>query len=175
MSPLLLLLLVVLALAVVGGIALAVRSKSDYTKANEVVPGTASPAPASWAGAHTPEARLHRRLRDAVAAIRTGSTSATATGFRTSLEQAAISLDERLVAVAALSERTRGEPLAQIESAVVALEDAAAALATSGGAAGELGPGVIDEVTQHLRFLTEARQELDRLPTDRPDQRGATG
>ncbi len=32
----------------------------------QIVPGAASTAPASWAGAHTPEAKLHRRLGDAV-------------------------------------------------------------------------------------------------------------
>ena len=62
-------LLVAAVAAIVGfGVALTVRSRKDFAEQNEVVPGVASPAPASWAGAHTPEAKLHRRLKEAVAA-----------------------------------------------------------------------------------------------------------
>ncbi len=48
----------------------ALRNAQDFSDANEVVPGVPTSAPKAWAGAHTPEARLHRRLRDAVMASR---------------------------------------------------------------------------------------------------------
>ena len=108
-----------------------VRSQKDrYAKANEVVPGTATRAPAEWAGAHTAEARLHRRLRDAVAALRANPAMEDAYRMdaRVSLEQHALAVDERLVAVAALPEGVRGDPLEAVSAAVDAVEAAVASL-----------------------------------------------
>src|SRR3954454_9310625 len=63
--------LVLFVAAVVVAATVVVRGqKKSYAQANEVVPGRATKAPAEWAGAHTPEARMHRRLRDAVDALR---------------------------------------------------------------------------------------------------------
>jgi hypothetical protein len=126
--------LFVLALVVVAAVVAAtvvVRTgKRGYAKANQVVPGTATAAPPEWAGAHTPEARLHRRLRDAVEALRAnpGLEDGWMLEARVSLEQQALAVDERLVAVAALPERVRGEPLASVGAAVDAVETAAASL-----------------------------------------------
>jgi hypothetical protein len=110
--------------------------KRKFAEANVVVPGAASKAPAEWAGAHTPEARLHRRLRDAVAAVR--ANPATEDAFmmdaRVSLEQQALAVDERLIAVAALPESVRAEPMAAVAAAVDAVEAAVASL-VSGPAA----------------------------------------
>ena len=105
-----------------------------YAKSNEVVPGTASRAPAAWAGDHSPEARLHRRLRDAVVALRANPAleDAWALDSRVSLEQHALAVDEHLVAVAALPARVRDEPLATVAAAVDAVEAAVASLATAG-------------------------------------------
>jgi hypothetical protein len=47
---------------------------------------------------------------------------------RVSLEQQALAVDERLIAVAALPERVRAEPLASVTAAVDAVEAAVAAL-----------------------------------------------
>jgi hypothetical protein len=110
-----------------------VRSqKRKYAEANEVVPGTATGAPAEWAGAHTPEARLHRRLRDAVAALRANPAleDAYRMDARVSLEQHALAVDARLIAVAALPERVRAVPLASVAAAVDAVEAAVASLVT---------------------------------------------
>lgn len=126
--------LVFLALVVVAAVVAAtvvVRTqKRRYAAANEVVPGASTGAPAEWAGAHTPEARLHRRLRDAVAALRANPAMEDAYRIdaRVSLEQHAVSVDERLVAVAALPERVRAEPLAGVAAAVDAVEAAVASL-----------------------------------------------
>jgi hypothetical protein len=116
-----------------------VRSqKRKYGEANLVVPGTATRAPAEWAGAHSPEARLHRRLRDAVAALRANPATEDAWRMdaRLSLEQQALVVDERLIAVAALPDRVRGEPLAAVSAAVDAVE-AAVASYVAGPAASE--------------------------------------
>jgi hypothetical protein len=121
--------------AVVAATVVVRNQKRTFAEANEVVPGTASKAPAEWAGAHTPEARLHRRLRDAVEALRANPTMEDAfmMDARVSLEQQALAVDERLIAVAALPERVRAEPLASVAAAVDALESAVAAVVTVPG------------------------------------------
>jgi hypothetical protein len=110
-------------------------NKRKFAEANVVVPGTATKAPAEWAGAHTPEARMHRRLRDAVAALRADPAMEDAfmVDARVSLEQQALAVDERLIAVAALPERVRAEPLASVASAVDAVEAAVATLTAGAG------------------------------------------
>jgi len=51
---------------------------------------------------------------------------------RVSLEEHAVAVDERLIAVAALPERLRVEPLTGVAAAVDAVEAALVALATTG-------------------------------------------
>ena len=150
--------LVLVVLAAVVAATVVVRSgKRNYAKANEVVPGTATQAPAEWAGAHSPEARLHRRLRDAVEALRANPAMEDAWRMdaRVSLEQHALTVDERLVAVAALPERVRVEPMASVAAAVEAVEAAAASLVA--------GPG--PEARSGLdRAMAEVDQWVAKLP-----------
>ena len=149
--------LVILA-AIVAATVVVRSGKRQYAEANEVVPGTATTAPAEWAGAHTPEARLHRRLRDAVAALR--ANPALEDGYRmdarVSLEQHALAVDERLIAVAALPERVRAEPLAGVRAAVEAVEAAVASLVA--GPVQETRPGLdqaMAEVESRVASLRE--------------------
>jgi len=39
---------------IAGAAAIAFRSKRSFVESNEIVPGTATRAPTSWAGAHSP-------------------------------------------------------------------------------------------------------------------------
>ena len=48
----------------------ALRNKAAFERSNELIPGVRSVAPTSWAGSHEPEARLHRRLIQALDALR---------------------------------------------------------------------------------------------------------
>jgi hypothetical protein len=116
--------------AAVAATAVVRAQKRKFADANVIVPGTATKAPAAWAGAHTPEARLHRRLREAVAAVRANPAMEDAFRMdaRVSLEQQALAVDERLIAVAALPEAVRAEPLASVSAAVDAVEAAVASL-----------------------------------------------
>jgi hypothetical protein len=131
------LVLLVVVAAVVAATVVVRTNKRKYAEANQVVPGTATRAPAEWAGAHSAEARLHRRLRDAVEALRTNPAMEDAWRMdaRVSLEQQALAVDDRLVAVAALPEGVRAEPMASVAAAVDAVEAAVASLAAgpSGG------------------------------------------
>jgi hypothetical protein len=121
------------AAAVVAATVVVRNQKKSYAQANEVVPGRATKAPAEWAGAHTPEARMHRRLRDAVDALRANPAMEDAflLDARVSLEEQAVAVDERLIATAALPESVRAQPLANLAPAVDAVEAAVAALVTS--------------------------------------------
>jgi hypothetical protein len=142
--------LVVLVLLVVSAVIAATvvvrNNKRTFAEANVVVPGTTTKAPAAWAGAHSPEARMHRRLRDAVAALRANPAMEDAfmMDARVSLEQQALAVDERLIAVAALPEPVRAEPLASVAAAVDAVEAAVAALATGPGERSRLDRAMAD-------------------------------
>ena len=118
--------------AVVAATVVVRSQKKSYARANEVIPGRATKAPAEWAGAHTPEARMHRRLRDALEALRANPAMEDAfmLDARVSLEEQAVAVDERLIAAAALPEGVRAEPLARLAPAVDAVEAAVAALVT---------------------------------------------
>jgi hypothetical protein len=163
-----LVLLVLVVVAVLVGLA-SIRRR--YAQSNQVVPGTSTTAPAEWAGAHTPEALLHRRLRDAVTALRANPDLDTAglLEARVTLEQHALTVDQRLVAVAALPERVRAEPMASVTAAVDSLEQAVASLASArAGADDHALAGVLEaavrDVTERVALLAQARAELEEPP-----------
>ncbi len=152
---------------IAGAAAIAFRSKRSFVESNEIVPGTATRAPTSWAGAHSPEAKLHRRLRDAVLAVRAEPTLTDpgSPGSRAILEQAALDIDDRLIAAAALPATHRDAAIGAVEPAVVALEDAIAKLAAPAGAATsqQALDDAIGAVQSRLIALAEARAELDQF------------
>jgi hypothetical protein len=162
------LILVATVIAIVGfGIALTVRSKQEFNDANEVVPGTKSAAPASWAGAHSPEAKLHRRLGEAVRGaqnnprlVELGLAAQTK-----QLEAEALAIDERLVAAAGLPASHRAAAVAEFEPQVAALEDAVAALITSTtvSQSKELLEQAVSEADIKLQALAQARAEVEQL------------
>lgn len=164
----LVILLVIVVLAVAGAAAVAMSGKRRYAEANQVVPGTAGTAPAEWAGAHTPGAVLHRRLRDAVAALRANPAMEDAwmMDARVSIEQQALAVDNRLIAVAALPQAAQAGRMPAVAEAVAAVESAVAALADA--ASGDGRPG-----------LDQAMADIDRRvallagPAPRPDDGGA--
>jgi hypothetical protein len=155
------LVVLVLVASIAGAVALARSGKRSFTKANEVVPGVSPRAPASWAGEHTPEARLHRRLRDAVAALPRDDVGVMEA--RIAIERLALTVDEQLVTVAALPERVRAQPLAQVTAAVEAVEDgvakvAANELAAHGSTAVDAALATLQE---RVELLAQARPELE--------------
>ena len=160
-------LLVAVGVIVALGIALAVRAKREYDTANEIVPGVPSAAPDSWAGSHSPEAKLHRRLRDAVAALRANPNVAEhgLTDSTAALEGEALAIDERLIAAAALPECARGDAVAAFDPLVTGLEDAVTDLATSVQVADsrELVERAVSDADLRLQALAAARAEVERI------------
>lgn len=126
------LLVVVLAVAavVLFAVALARRSKAQLAAGLES-PGMPPGAPAEWAGQHTPEAKMHRRLialARSLAAIPLGG--AAEIERRVALEQRIQQLDQRLIGLASAPEAARREATAAMEPEVAAAEAAVGALAT---------------------------------------------
>ncbi len=161
---------VVVLLAVAGLVlagVLALRGRSSFERDSRLAPHLATSAPTSWAGSHDPEARLHRRLRDAVTALTANQAfdhDGNLLDLRVELEHQAVALDEQLVATAALPLHVRAEPLERIAGAVEALERAVAELA--GTSAAEVAVR-LDRAVEDLRTRTglvaQARAALDAL------------
>jgi len=164
-----LLALVVMAMVgavVVAGV-IALRNKSSFERDSRLAPGLSTSAPAAWAGSHDPEARLHRRLRDAIAALSANQAfddDGNLIDLRVELEHQAVALDEQLVATAALPLHVRREPLERITGGVVAIEQAVADLAgaSASEAAARLSR-VLDDVRTRTGLVAQARAALDAL------------
>lgn len=160
-----------LAAAIAGGamaVALAARAKRDQAAQLQIVPGVSNGAPVAWAGAHTVEAKLHRRLVAAVRSMREQPALAAAglVSQRGALEQEALRIDARLIAVAALSAPHRDAGIGQVAGLVDRFETAVADLVTASLDDPALLDAAITESEIRLRALEEARAEVERL--DRP-------
>ncbi|MEL6891827.1 MAG: hypothetical protein AAFP84_09535 [Actinomycetota bacterium] len=178
--------LLVLSVAVVigFGVALAVRSKREFGEQNQVVPGRPSPAPASWAGAHSREAKLHRRLGDAVKGAHQNPRFVEL-GLAPQMAQIdtqALAIDERLVAAANLPASHRDTAIDAVEAHVVELEQTIADLVTSVSVTDSRAQleQAVSAADIRLQALAEARaivEEADRrgagLPSPRPADPGA--
>jgi hypothetical protein len=178
-TEVLLVVFVVLVLVALGAAVVALRVRRRYLEGNQVVPGVPTRAPPEWAGAHTPEALLHRRLRDAVAALRRNPRAGTdLADLRGSIERAALEADERLIAVAALPRFLRAEPLAKVTWAVEVIEDTVATVAAwpSSGSEAVLGDAV-NQAAERMALIAEARAELQGVipPMAAPGPGGAGG
>ncbi len=161
-------LLVLSVAAVIGfGIALAVRSRREFAEQNQVVPGRPSPAPASWAGAHTREAKLHRRLGDAIKGARQNPrfVELGLTEQMQRLDAEALAIDARLVAAAALPASHRDKAIDRLEAHVVDLEDAVAEMVTSITVAESKQQleAAVSAADIKLQALAQARAEIEAI------------
>ena len=168
--------LLVIGLAVAGVAALAavvVAVARNRTRRNRVVPDVPTAAPAAWAGAHTPLARLHRRLRAAVDAVRAvPDPQGSLIAARVQVERAALAVDDHLVALHGLSERERAGRMAEATAAVASVEEAAAKLADAASASRSTALPAVDAALERARLVAEARAELE---ADDPTVSGPRG
>lgn len=149
------------------GVMLAVRSKQEFAEQNEVVPGRPSPAPASWAGAHSREARLHRRLGDAVKGARQNPrfVELGLAPQMNAIEAEALAIDERLVAAAGLPTAHRDAAIDSLEQHVVDLELAISELVTSISVSDSKAQleTAVSAADIKLQALAEARAEVEKI------------
>ena len=171
--------LVVLGLAVAGAVALAAVAAvvaRNRRRRNRVVPDVPTSAPAAWAGAHTPLARLHRRLRTAVDAARAvPDPDGALIRARVELEQAALAVDDHLVALHGLAERERAGRMAAASAAVASVEAGAAQLADAASASRSTALPAVTEALERARLVAEARAELDAEDPTTAGSPGAAG
>ena len=147
--------------------ALAVRSKKEFTEQNQVVPGRPSPAPASWAGAHSREAKLHRRLGDAVKGAHANPRFVElglAAQMR-AIDAEAMAIDERLVAAAALPAAHSDAAIDPLEANVAQLEATIAEMVTSITVADSKAAAraAVSAADLKLQALAEARAEVEMI------------
>ncbi|MGO3327381.1 hypothetical protein [Gordonia sp. (in: high G+C Gram-positive bacteria)] len=138
MTTVAILLLVIVLLVVIGAgvfVFSLARSSKSAMAANAAIPGVDVAVPASWGGSHDPEARLHRRIRDAVRALddTIGMSGVAQIDDRARLMVSAQELDQRLVTIWSLPASAKQQPLAEVEDAVAALEASAASVALEPG------------------------------------------
>lgn len=128
MGTVLLVIVLVVVVAAVGfAVALARKGKRQF-EARTGGPGLAPNAPREWAGAHSPEAKLHRRLAAAARSLDAQPVGdAVAIEQRVTIEQQILQLDQQLVAVASVAGDVTG-----LEPLVGTVERAVAQLATTG-------------------------------------------
>lgn len=161
------LLIVAVGAVVAFGVMLAARSKQGFAEQNQVVPGRASPAPASWAGAHSREATLHRRLGDAVRGAHANPrfVELGLAPQMTAIETEALAIDERLVAAAALPAAHREAAIDPLEQHVVDLEATIAELVTSISVTDSKVQleAAVSAADVKLQALAEARAEVEQI------------
>jgi hypothetical protein len=112
-------------------LALAGKGKRRAKEALGLSPALAPNVPREWAGAHSPEAKLHRRLAAAAKSV-AGQPFGDAVEIekRVAVEQQILQLDEQLVAAAAVPGSRRTELIAELEPLVAAVESSAAGIAS---------------------------------------------
>lgn len=155
MTFVLLVIVTIVVAVVLGAMALARQGRRDVER--DAVTGEA----AAWAGQHTPEAKLHRRLHDAVAAL--PAEDPNVLEARLAIEEVVRAVDAQLVSVSKLPERVRAQPLAQVTAAVEAVEDGVARVAANElGAHGAAGvEAALAQLQERMALLAEAHRELD--------------
>ncbi len=169
---------VIVALAAAAGAAavgLAVGAgaiSKNNKERNEVVPGVTSEAPANWAGSHEPEAKLHRRLRDAIAGIRSiAGNDPSMSDTISSLQEDALDIDHQLVAASLLAPRFKEQALNDLAEAVEQLEEIAAqAVGRSTRTSERSVREQLNDLSDRLKSMRLARAEVDEA-----DRQGQTG
>lgn len=141
----------------------AVKRSTD--RSLQVVPGTELDVPSNWFGSHEAEARLHRRLRDAVAALRSAAGSdLTLASTLTQIEHHAIRLDQHLINVSRLPAASRSAQIGELEGSIAALEELTTQAIT--GSSG-LGTGAItadlQRLSADLQALDAAKAEVEEI------------
>ncbi len=174
------------ALAVASVVAVAVAAAvvaRNRQRRNRVVPDVPTSAPSEWAGTHTPLARLHRRLRAAVDGARAvPDRDGALIRARVEVEQAALAVDDHLVALHGMAERERAGRMAAATAAVASVEQAAARLADAASSARSTALPAVEAALERARLLDEARAEVEQADgstgwplgqSDRTDDRDA--
>lgn len=146
------------------------RVKQNTRKSQQLAPGTPSAVPLGWAGAHTPEAKLHRRLGQAMSGLRAATDDdLMVTANVEVVEREALKIEQQLVAASMMAERLKGPAIDELSAAVDQIENVSAQLIQRSA---ELSSGDVQaqlaELSERLDLLDQARAELDAPTANRP-------
>lgn len=156
------------AAAAVAAFALgAQRVKQNTRRGQQLSPGTPSAVPLGWAGAHTPEAKLHRRLGQAMSGLRAATADDVLVIANVEVvEREALKIEKQLVSASMMAERLKGPAIEELAAAVDQIENVSAQLIQRSA---ELASGDVQaqlsELSERLELLDQARAELDGGPT----------
>ncbi|MGH1505450.1 MAG: hypothetical protein ACRBI6_18000 [Acidimicrobiales bacterium] len=141
----------------------AVKRSAD--RSLQIVPGVELDVPANWYGSHEAEARLHRRLRDAVASVRSAAASDASLAVTLGqLEEHALRLDRHLINIARLPASTRQPQVAEATRAVETFEELTAQTITGATSfAVDSSTSDLTRLTEELGALEAARQEVEEI------------
>ncbi len=152
-----------------------VLAQRAIRKRNRVSPAVPSAAPTSWLGAPSTPARLHRRLKAAVAVAQAAAAAAPTSGHiveaAAELERMAIDLDARLVTVARIASQQRKPHLTPLVAEVVKVETMASTLSVQAVqaqapmvATGQSSP--MDDLYDRIEAMEAARREVADIERD---------
>lgn len=169
---------VFVAMCAVVAVAVAVAVARSLAVRNRLVPGHRSPAPLSWLASPATAARLHRRLRTAMAVAHLSMASPRAGGLGLAelvgeVRSRALDLDAQLVLASRAPRPARLRMLRELQSEVLEVEELAVRLVHLSRVPAEAGAeSGLGAVRQRLELLEEALAELDgvqvRLSPARP-------
>jgi len=137
--------------------------KRNARRSQEIAPGTASAAPLEWVGAHTDEAKLHRRLAAAMSGLRAATDDDSLVAANVDVvAREALKIEQQIVAASHLAPRSKGPAIEELARAVDQIEDVSAQLIQRST---ELSSGDVQEqltqLSERLDLLDAARAELD--------------
>ncbi|HEX7131746.1 MAG TPA: hypothetical protein VF228_04190 [Iamia sp.] len=174
MAELLIALLVVMLFSALLAMLALVLGARALRKRNRVSPEVATTAPTAWLGAPGAGARLHRRLRTAVAVARaacaTAPTAPHLADLTAEMEREAVALDTHLV-IASRVKGKQGRPqmaaLAQQVRQVERLASQVSLLAAQSQAPliGRGEASALDDLSRQLEMLEQARHEVAEVET----------
>jgi hypothetical protein len=171
----LLMLLAALVSTVLVAVLVVVLAQRAVRKRNRVSPAVPGTAPSSWLGSPSAPARLHRRLKAAVAVAQAAAAAAPASDHiveaATDLERMAVDLDARLVTVSRIASQQRRSHLTPLVAEVVKVETMASTLSVQAVqaqapmvASGHASP--MDELYDRIEAMEAARREVAEVERD---------
>lgn len=171
----LLIVLAAMASTVLVAVLVVVVAQRAVRKRNRVSPGVPGSAPTSWLGSPSAPARLHRRLKAAVAVAQAAAAAAPSSPHIAEaahdLERMAVELDTRLVTVARIASPQRKPHLSPLVAEVVKVETMASTLSVQAVqaqapmvAAGQSSP--MDDLYDRIEAMEAARREVADIERD---------
>ena len=155
----------------------------NLAKGNRVSPSVPTLAPLTWAFLPERPARLHRRLRRAIAMARVASAGHIAAGNRglgaipelvTDLERRACVIDSELVVAARATGPARWSMLNELERQVYEIDALASRIAglasawAASAASGGNGPAGLDAINERVSALEAAMHEVAAIGSNHP-------